>query len=218
MESLSAFNLTDDFEIDAEIIKDKINDVRSVLIAEEWKAKMLDDQYYQKVCCLEIKCEDVACNVAGVPMKAGQKQYYVELPALNNRIDWDNIKYLGTIDMANNFNRLTLSGMLSSDGNRWTAKDTFYTVINDRAILKNLPTANTRFLCLVGILDRPNQSCDWLNDDTDYPCSNVLKLEMLVKQDILSAYGLPKDKLQDSQEAVPGSATPNVVPKVPKSE
>lgn len=201
MEALSNFDLTDDFPVDPEYIKDKIHDVRSALIYDEWKAGLLDEANFQRVCCLEIKCREAKCELNGVELPSGAKEYYVELPLLNNRIGEWNIKYFGTVDMMNNFNRMSWDGMLSLTGNRWTSNQTSYSIISNEAMIKNLPTNETRFLCLVGILDNPTLSCDWESDESIYPCSNIMKLELVVKQDILSSYGIPKDKSQDTQEA-----------------
>lgn len=199
-ESLTSFNLTDDFNIDFEIIADKIHDVRNSLIYDDWKARMMDDAYYQKVCCLEVECETITCDLGGIALKSPRQQFYVDLPGLNNRIEWDNIKYFGTVDMQNNFNRKTFDGLLSLKGNRWTANQPAYNIIGNRAYIENLPTSGTRFLCLVGVLDNPTTACDWETDESLYPVSNIIKLEMVVKQDILSAYGIPKDKINDAQE------------------
>lgn len=202
IESLTGYDLTDDFKIDPEYILDKIHDTRASMIAEEWRNKMLDDAYYQKVCCIEIECTETTCTVGGVSLPSGTKEFYVDLPGLNNRIEWDNIAYLGTVDMNNNFNRKTFDGLMALQGNRWTANQAAYTIVGNRAFIKNLPTSGTLFLCLVAVLDNPVVACDYNEETNPYPVPDAIKLELRVKQDILSTYGLPKDKQQDSQEAI----------------
>ena len=201
-EALEGYNITDDTVYSNEYIADKVKDVRSTMIIDEIRNNIVDDGNYSQYCCLEVQCQNKSCTINGQTITSDEIEYYVELPRLVPNTGWNNIKYFGLIDMKTPFSRKNVDGFLSLDGNKWTGKDPAYLVVDSHAYLANLPSSGIKFLCMIALLDDPIDECDWDEDD-DYPVSDVFKLEMLVKKDILSTFGIRADVEQDSRDTTP---------------
>jgi len=184
-EELSRYKITDDFAIDDEYLKDKVNDVRASLIREAYRSGMIDEKYYQQMCCLEVECSEVGCEISGVTIPSGIKVWYTDLPTLVQDIADKDIKYFGLMGLTSKWSRISMESFLNLEGNIWSSTSTVYTMVGNRIYIKNLPTTGVKFVCLVGILYNPVESCDFdINDD--YPVPSDLTLQMLVKKDIMS--------------------------------
>lgn len=171
----------DDDNIDEVFIEDKIHDYRKKLIEDYWEAKkFLDDSFYQKICCLDVKCEPVLCD--GVD--SGVTETYVELPELLMISGRVFIKYFGTVDWKNNFTQLAFNHNVGAD--RFTGSDPSYKRIGDRALLFNV--GNIRHLCMMTIPDNPVElKCRKLALSESYPIpgSLVSKLEYDIIQKLI---------------------------------
>jgi len=197
---LEGLKLTDDSLLDPEFIEDQMDIMRASLIREDFDNKKMSDEYYQIVDCLEVQCESASeCTIDGITIESNEKFYYVNLPTLVTKIEWKNIKYLGTdkFGTRNNFVRKTLSGYIASAGNRYTGHNPLYTVVGEQAVLKNLPSLSPKFLTMVAILNDPLTACNYDAED-DYPVPSVNKLQLLVLKQVLSAYGLTRDHINDA--------------------
>lgn len=197
LESIKGYHITDDNEIPLEWIVKKINDINAILIDEDFKQGKSLESYMQKLCCIEVLCERTECE--GIP--SGDVIFYSEIPRLNTKIGNKNISYLGLSDMSTSFRRVSYTGFEIGNALSYATRP-IYTVLNDKIYYKNLPTTGIKYLCLVGILNDPTTACNWDNDN-QYPSPDVYKLELLVKQDILSTYPkIPKDELNDSRDGL----------------
>lgn len=205
--SLANYNVVDDFKLDNEFIGDKVNDVRAILIHDEMnQKKAVDDLYYQRTCCLRIELNaNKSCEPECQP--TGINELYVTLPPLITRVGWANIKYFGHIDMTKNLTRKSLSGYLAGKHARWSGKNPFYTVVSQTtAIFENLDCP-LEYLCMVGLFANPVDVCDY-NISTDYyPVPDPHKLELIVKQDILATYMIPRDEKNDARHGEEGQQT-----------
>ena len=197
IEKLSKFKPTDDFQIPYKFIVDKVHDIRASMIREEWRNKNLSQEYYQLVCCIDVECEKAGCTINGMFISEGTKFYKATLPKLLSGVGDDNLLYLGTIGLKNKYTRKSFDGWMNQAGNRWTAYNPNYTIIENEAYLKNLPTALKR-ICILAILDTPQTACDWNDETSEYPVPSEYRLEMLVVKDILSTWGIVTDEMNDS--------------------
>lgn len=205
--SLTNYNVVDDSKLDREYIADKVHDIRAILLHDEIREKKcVDDLYYQRTECIQILTEtNKSCEVECVD--TGITEVYVTLPALITRLGWDNIKYFGTIDMTKNFTRKSLSGILASKHARWTKNDTVYSVISqDRALIRNL-TCPVEYISMVALFANPTEVCDYNESEDMYPVPDPYKLELIVKQDILATYMVPRDEKNDGRHGEEGFAT-----------
>lgn len=204
LESIYKFQIPNDVNIDFEFVGKKIDDINMLLIDESLKAGKLLSGYYTKTCCIEIECEKPSCVINGRTVQSNDVLWKATIPALNERIGWTNILYLGKPDMASPFRRTTLEGFLYSHALEYSRGPVYYTFGN-QAYFKNLPTPGISRVCMVAILANPISSCDW-TDDTPYPTPDPFKLELRVKQDILSTTGInPDDSLQNERIDIAGN-------------
>jgi len=190
---------TDDERIDIQLVYDKCWDIRSLLLKEEYrKFKKLNDQDYTTECCLEVECDIIHCN----GYNSGVKEYYIKIPKVESSLGYDAIKYLGTVDKRNPFRRTSFQGFLYSDHEKYTSKAPSFTLVDDKAILKNLPTHGLKFVCLIGVLEDPRDIC---NEDDPFPIARHLihKLELLAIQQFMSTIQIGPDEGNNARDESP---------------
>lgn len=198
---LQGMELSDDSILDKIFLEDQIDNMREVLINEEWRLKNLSDDYYQFIDCLEIQCSTAAeCLISGITVSSEVEIFYIDAPQLVSKIGWNNIKYLGDDDFSNGieFTRKSLNGFGTSHHGRWTGNKPVYTKVGSKIYLKNLPTVGMKFITMAGILFNPLTACNF--DSTDaYPVPSHYKLELLVLKHLITSYNLPRDILDDAR-------------------
>lgn len=202
MEAIHEHHITDDHDISLEYIRKKINDINQKLIEERYRSGESLDYFYQEICCVDVLCKKRSCVINGETIYEDTITWYSDLTNLNTSLGWKAIKYIGNSDYASNqeFHRLSLSGFQSIKGRRWTGHKTFYFVNNTEVLYHNLPTTGIKKVCVLAILNDPTSACNWDDETTPYPTPDPYKLELLVKQDILSTFGISKDEVQDSRD------------------
>jgi hypothetical protein len=199
-EELGQYKLSDDFPIEDEYLLDKANDCRASLIRDVFKSGVIDDNFYQEECCLEVNCVDAGCTINGTFIPSGNVLWYVDLPALVTDVAWYDVKYFGTVGFTNDFSRKNFFGWLHPEGNIWTANKPMFTIIGNRAYIKNLPTPGLRYLCMIGLFYNPTDICDYDLETDEYPVPSDITLQLLMKKDILSTWQTPiPDPHQDGK-------------------
>jgi hypothetical protein len=201
-EALSGYELTDDFNIDPDLIGGKVDDIRSLLMRDTYVNNILPG-FFSQACCLEIQCRNVACPV-DAPIDSPYNEYYIELPggipSLNGAI-----KYLGGLNYTDPFTWVSITGFMNTKGRRFTANKTFYTIVNNNGVteakLLNPPTSGAKYVCAFAAWNKPNLVCDW-NEEEKYPVPADLihKLEYLVIKHFVETMGLPRDILNDAAD------------------
>ena len=127
----------------------------------------------------------------------------IDLPPLIKDIGWKNIRYLGVAMLEKGLTRKTIEGFMSNVGNRFSSDYPIYTIIGDKAIVKNGPTKGFTFATIVGVLTDVTQADDWpANDEEEFPTPSVVKLKMLMKKNIMAGKTRP-DLIHDAQRAMP---------------
>lgn len=202
LEELNNYHITDDNEIPYEYLVDKAVDMRQVLLREEFESRrgLIDQSYYQRICCLEVECHRQGCTVDGVFIPSSSIIWEVKLPPLVKGVGWKDILYLGTDLFKSGFTRMTFTNWSEIEGNILTGLKPAYTLIGDSIMLKNMPTSDLRFLCGILLLSNPVDACNWDDDKSEFPVPSDYKLQLLMKKDILASYGIPKDKQHDATD------------------
>lgn len=200
-ESIYNYHITDEADIIDDIIKAKIIDINTVLMKQYFTEKFLLDGFYQRIPCIEIECEKESCVNNGITLFSGNLLWKAKLPNLNHVIGDLNIRYLGLGDLKNEFVRMSLDGFRSVKGRLWTGYKTYYTIIGEYAYFNGLPTSGIKYITLIGILVNPTTACNWSDDISIFPTPDPYKLELLVKQDLLSTKGIGKDEEVDSRDS-----------------
>jgi hypothetical protein len=201
LESIRNFHIVDDNDISIDWIVKKINDINVKLVEADYKSGKNLEGYMQKQCCIEIICEKQYCTIDGVLVESGDVLWYSDVPTLNNKIGNGNIAYLGLSDMKTAFRRTSMTGSTVSGKLEYGNNKTIYNVIGNKIFYNNLPTTGSKYVCMVGILEDPTTACNW-DDDDPYPTPDTYKLELLVKQDIMSSFNIPKDVINDAQDSL----------------
>ena len=190
---------TDDERIDIQLVFDKAWDVRSLLLKEEYRQfKTINDQDFTTECCLEVQCDVIVCG----EYNSGVKEFYVTIPKVEASLGQNAIKYFGTVDKKNPFRRSNYQGFLYSEHEKYTGKAPSFTFIDDKAILKNMPTSGMKFVCLIAVFEDPRNFCE---PDSPFPIARHLvhKLELLVIQQLMSTIQLGPDERNNARDESP---------------
>jgi hypothetical protein len=198
LEGLNSYNISDDTVFDEDHIGYQIDIARISLIKEESIAKKLGESYYQSQCCIEVECEAEGCDVPEIGfVKSGDITYYAELPGLISFIGYDNIKYLGGPGWNNPFYKVPFSTFVQGTTGIWTTGKPIFTEISGKVLFKNLPTDGLKYICLLGLLESPESSCEY-DEEKPYPVSDPLKIEIIVIKNLLSRLGINYKEKNDA--------------------
>lgn len=190
---------SDDERIDIQLIYDKCWDVRSILLKEEYRQfKKINDQDFTTECCLEVQCSNLICN----GIDSGVKEFFVQIPKIEASIGYDGIKYFGTVDKRTPFRRVNYQGHMFAGHEKYTGRAPMFTLIDDKAILSNMPTAGMKFVCLIAIFEDPRNICD---QDDPFPLARHLihKLELIVIQQLMSTMQIGPDEANNGRDNSP---------------
>ena len=192
---------SDDERISIEFVYDKAWDIRSLLIKEEYrKFHKLNDQDFVSKCCLDVVCTET-CEGSGT------FEYTVAIPILESSVGYDGVKYFGSPDMKTPFRRSNYQGFLYSDSESFTGGAPTYTLYDDRAVLKNMPTDNQEKICIIGIFENPRDHC---KPSDPFPIARHLvhKLELLAIQQLMSTIQIGPDEVNNARDDSPMALNP----------
>lgn len=197
-ESKSGFKITDDFEIDDDIIYSMMNDVRETLIREEQNnTGLIDPKYYQMTCCNKIECIKQGCEYNGRIIVSNKSHYKVTINGLITKVGDSNIKFIGT-ESGVRYNKYTYNGFQTISYRLWTKNSLGYTQIGSDILLNELVTPGMKYICALVLLKDPSIACNW-EDDNDYPVPSEMKLIDLVSYRLR---GNAKDVLNNSADDI----------------
>lgn len=177
----------------------EIRAVRSQLIKEFARRNVgIPNDFYQRICCLEVQCDQIICN--GVPLPHNTP--YIQLPSLEN-VPF-NPAYIGTVDGRWQFSRIPFTSFHFYTGGSFNRMQPAFALIEDKALLK-LPhqLAEVKTLCLYGILEDPTEdTCITLTENDPYPLPNNLvhQLEIMVLKQLMSTLSIPADTENSSAD------------------
>lgn len=196
---IKGFFSSDDERIDIQLIYDKCWDVRSILLKEEYRQfKKINDQDFTSECCLEVKCRNIICN----GHDSGVVEYYVEIPKIEASLGYDSIKYFGTVDKKTPFRRLNFQGHMFAEYEKYTGKAPSFTLIDNQALLNNMPTHGMKFVCLIAVFEDPRDICDQ-NDPFPLARHLIHKLEMIVIQQLMALIQIGPDEANNGRDNSP---------------
>jgi len=199
LESIYSHYITDDADISYEWVAAKAVDINVKLIEDAFNKKQSLDSFYQKMCCIEVKCQKNTCVIDGKVVPSGEVLWYSDIPKLNSNIGWKNISYLGLDNLKMGFRRVTINSFETEGRLDYQSRPTYY-IAGEKMYFRDLPESGIKFICLIGILSDPTTACNW-DDDNIFPTPDAYKLELRVKQDILSTFPMmPKDQQNDGQD------------------
>lgn len=202
---------SDDERISIEFVYDKAWDIRSLLIKEEYRRHhQLNDQDFVSKCCLDIVCKETCEG-------SGEFEYTVTIPTLESSVGYDGVKYFGSPNMKTPFRRSNYQGFLYSGSESYTGNAPTYTLYDDLAILKNMPTDNMEKVCIIGIFEDPRDYCD-PNDPFPIARHLVHKLELLAIQQLMSTIQIGPDEANNARDDSPKALNPQPVQRQARNE
>lgn len=193
-----------------EFIADKIHSIRESLIREEYdQRRYVDDKYYQFSNCIEVVCVKNTCVLGGITITTPFTLWTATVGKLMSGIAFNDIKYLGTGDFSNPFQRLPFESFALHEGSGiWTSDMPSYTLVGETALFKNVDP-KTRLLFGVLLMSNPIDACSYSVEQA-YPVPSEYKLELLVKKDLLQTWNIPTDILNDARGTLPSQPQRNV--------
>jgi hypothetical protein len=198
---------SDDERIDIELIYKMVKQTRSTMAKNRYKeVGSVDELMYQEICCLKVNCKEIVCN--GIP--SGEQEYYVDLPILEDI--YGNIKYFGSGDKKYSFTEKTFRGSLYAKNSPYTHSLPYFTRIQNRAILGNMPTPDMEFVCIIALLADPlNGGCYLLDESNDFPLSSnmIHELELICIKQLLSTLQIAPDNKNDANNMTQNPRTGN---------
>lgn len=199
-EKVTAFHVTDTFNITDEIIINRVNVIRELLIQQN--KNKIQSMFYSEVCCIDVLCEEQGCVINGETISSGEMLHYAELPELIAGLGGLELKYLGGAGFNDKFSEVSFDNLFNQHS-RYTKKIKQFSRVGNRAYFANLPKGISK-ICLVGLVKNPISLCSFNKESTKYPVPQEYKLELLVVQDILSSYGIKPDELNNTRHEVSG--------------
>lgn len=199
IEKYTQFKPSDDLAVPALFIKKKINDVRAKLIMQLALQGRLDDSFYQRVCCLDIECQEQGCTIDGTFYGTGNLLYKIELPALIPIVGISsNIRFLGSNEWKP-FSSASLDKWRTSGDHPLALNEPIYTIVGKDAYVKNLITQSMKKACGVLLYMDPLTACNYNELVDNYPVPDPYALSLLVVKDLMSV-GIKPDVQQDAND------------------
>lgn len=201
LESLSGFHLTDDFRISPIYIEKLAASIRESLIRDELKQGNLSSEYYQLYPCLKIRHEDANCldNGAGATQWSG---YTAVVPNLVSGIGDSNIIHMAVGETVYSPVRPeSFFGRMKYGYGRFINA---YTLLGNKVYFKGIAYDNKdgcdKIGMMIALFSDPMSvvDCGVEYENMQYPVPSDYKLEVLIKKDILSVYGIPFDNINNT--------------------
>lgn len=206
-EELSGFRMSDDTILpDHEFFIDKINEYRASVIRE---MDVIPESMYTTTCCHQIVCVGQTCTLNGRTFKSKNKLFQVEVPDLIDGVGNKDIIYFGLDGFSLDFTRVSLRDFIRTGYLEFGGNMPIYARIGNVIIVKNIPNDSLFFVCMTALQLHPTSSCGY-EENTPYPASEsvMARVKRLVKMDVLSAMGYPKDFISDALPAMQQPAQP----------
>jgi len=179
-------------------IIDKIHAIRATLIRDEYESsKRIDKQFYMKY-STSIVCQRNEFIINNITFTSKSYLYTAELPTLIQGVGDKNILFIGTDDYSTSFILKGFGGFQASSYNLHTSAMPLATLLGNTLLLKNVP--KSMMALYTHILPYDPTEIPGFDNDSDYPCSSIYKLELLLKKDLLSTWGLPLDVLKTEND------------------
>lgn len=199
MEAIHSYEITDDRQIEDEMVEDKIVDLRSSIILAEALAGPLDPGYYQQMENLEVIYGDHTLEISsGVFAMKTRNMGYVMVPGLNTRIGRAAVSYFGLPDYSYNFDHRNMQGLLTNRSAMYTSSRFVYAMSGDKVFVKNYGHEGKKYVSVLAVLEDPRKIKGYDYKTSWFPISDPQKLELLVIKHFLTTMGFAPDKMNDA--------------------
>jgi hypothetical protein len=190
---------SDDGRIRKRFVEHVIRSVRSELIKElARKGVGLSQDYYQRICCLEVLCDELVCGQYRVPLKT----QYLAIPQIES-IPF-NPSYLGPADGMTPFRKIPFGQFPFYTGGSFRKREGAFAIMDNKAFLHMPSGLHAKSLCITAVLEDPMEgSCVTLKETDSYPLPQnmVHKLELIAIKQILSTAAVKADEVNDGRDS-----------------
>jgi len=192
---------TDDTRIQESFIESQILSVRSTLLRQEQDLnKPISDDFYQVIDCIEVKCDKVVCK----GITTSHYDTYADLP--HTESVGKGVVYFGTIDGNIQFTEKSYTGFLYGSYALASGRMPYYTIVGNRAFIRNMPDKSIKFLRIVAILDNPlehMEGCKYDARELHFPMPQniIYQLEIIVIKQLLSTLNIPADETNNASDS-----------------
>lgn len=196
MEAVSGYYPTDDFRITPVYLESLAHSIRESLIRDELRQGLLSPEYYQVYHCLKIEQKEYICDGYGV-----YSGYVAKPPALMTGVGNASVIHLsvGNVVLSPIAPQVFFTQTKFAYG-----RDAFYTILDQIIYFKGI-TIPDKDGCikigrLIALFGKPTDLYDCDNVEVAYPVQSDYKLEVLMKRDILSVYGIRPDEVNNARD------------------
>lgn len=190
---------SDDRRLRKRFLDHVIRSVRSELIKDVARSGIgLAQDYYQRICCLEVLCDEIVCGQYRVPVNTR----YLSIPNIEN-IPF-NPSYLGPADGKTPFRRIPFSQFPFYTGGSFAKKEGAFALQGDKAFLHFPSGLKANSLCIYAILTDPTEdTCITLTEKDQYPIPQnmIHKLEIIALKQLLSTLPIKADEINDARDS-----------------
>ena len=199
---------SDDGRLRKRFVEHVIRSVRSELIKDFARRNVgVPQGFYQRICCLDVKCDNVVCHGHRVPIDTE----HVDIPILEDIPG--NPSYFGTADGKTPFRRTGLNMLPFFTGGSFRRREGAFAISGDKAFIRMPSRSMAGSLCLHGILSDPmEKACVALSERDPYPVPQnmIHKLELIALRQILSTLPIRHDDVNDGVDDSNKQSQPRV--------
>ncbi len=121
---------SDDSRLRMRFVEYQIRSARSELLKDLVRRQVgVPYDFYQRICCLPIKCDNIVCDGESIPVE----RTYLEIPALENVPH--NPVYLGPADGKTPFTRVSFGQIAFWSGGSFSRKQNAFAILGNKAML-----------------------------------------------------------------------------------
>lgn len=191
--------VTDESRVDFDLLRDSIHVARAAHLAEKLRRKLtIHPQYYQRICCLKIVCQEVACE--GI---AAGNEMVVTIPPVFGQFGKKSVKSVSDVLGTNQFTQVDdisarhKPAFIKSNnvGGRYMLRG------DNLLVLANLPTQGMEYVCVEFLTTDPCNplitSCD-KSERYPVPADELEPIEMRAYERYRAMVGIPTDVTNDT--------------------
>ena len=158
--------------------------------------------FYTLCDCLAIECRSITCEDEGEVIESGVKEYYSEVPMVDNSFGFHSFKYLGSPDYSMPFRYLAFPHGV---GGGQTKEEPGFMFINGKLIYKNIADYFSDMKVVTIAALTKFGSCDGTECDLDKPYNIpghlIAELEGLVLKRLGMYANKKKDEINDTNKS-----------------
>ena len=200
-EIVSAFFITDDFQITDTWLADQLISQNHTLLRKAYTQRRLDEMLYLWDSKLQLKVLDSSFLFEGVTIKNKTDFCYADLKPLVTGLRGREIDVVANVGLSKVFTRTTLRRLLRAPGRYYVLPGKGkYAISGDKLLFRVNEAMSSKFISVNAIWSDPRKVNGW-NNDMVFPTPSEKNLELLTIEHIGRGMGFPADLINDATRA-----------------